>query len=196
MTNYNFKPKITDEDYGWYDRRLPHFDGDQQTQFITFRLSDSMPQELLQKWRSEIPNEIHFRKKIEGYLDSGYGNCWLRDERVAAIIRDTLKYHDEKKYNLVSWVVMPNHAHILVRPLAGEHLPSIMHSVKSYTAQQANKILYRKGQFWQHESFDRYIRNLRHLAAVIRYIENNPVKAGICERPEDWRFSSAYERKH
>ena len=66
-----------------------------------------------------------------------------------------------------------------------------MHSIKSYTAHEANKILGRSGQFWQPESFDRYIRNQKHFLSVIRYIENNPVKAGLCLRPEDWAYSSA-----
>jgi REP element-mobilizing transposase RayT len=68
---------------------------------------------------------------------------------------------------------------------------TIAHSIKSFTAHEANKILGRTGQFWQHEPFDRYIRNAKHYVSVIRYIEDNPVKAGLCARPEDWPFSSA-----
>ena len=152
-----------------------------------------MPQELLDKWRSEIPNESQFRKMIEKYLDSGCGECLLKQDRIAGMVRDSLLFLDKKKYRLISWVVMPNHVHVLLTPLEDQHLPEIEHSIKSYTAQQANKILGRKRQFWQHETFDRYVRDRRHYAAVIRYIENNPVMAGLCERAEDWRFSSAYE---
>jgi REP element-mobilizing transposase RayT len=115
-------------------------------------------------------------------------------KEVATIVRDSLVFYDGKKYELNSWVIMPNHGHVLLTPMENEHLPDILHSIKSYTALKANRFLGRKGQFWQHESFDRYIRDQNHYSAVIRYIENNPVKAGLCSRPEEWQFGSAYER--
>ena len=71
----------------------------------------------------------------------------------------------------------------------------ILHSLKSYTANEANKLLRRTGQFGQPESFDRWVRDADHFAKVIAYIENNPVKARLCKRPEDWRFGSAWFRK-
>jgi len=70
-----------------------------------------------------------------------------------------------------------------------------MHSIKSFTSSEANKMLNRKGRFWQKEYFDRYIRNARHYAKAVAYIENNPVKANLCKRVSDWPFSSAYFRK-
>jgi REP element-mobilizing transposase RayT len=87
---------------------------------------------------------------------------------------------------------MPNHIHFLVSPFEDVELASIAHSIKSYTAHEANKILGRTGRFWQVEPFDRYIRSSRHHASVVRYIENNPVKAGLCKMPSDWRYSSAF----
>ncbi len=196
--NYNFLPKGLKSRQGWTSRGyLPHFDGGEIVQFITFRLFDAMPGEVLDKWRSEITDkngETRFRKNVERYLDSGYGSCWLKHEDVAKMVRDGLFYHAGKKYELIAWVIMPNHVHILVRPLPDVELDEIMHSIKSYTAHEANKILERSGQFWQPESFDRYIRNQKHFLSVIRYIENNPVKAGLCLRPEDWPFGSAAER--
>jgi putative transposase len=90
---------------------------------------------------------------------------------------------------------MPNHAHMLLTPFAGQELSAILHSLKSYTANEANKLAGRSGQFWQPESFDRWVRDANHFANVIAYIENNPVKAHLCEKPEDWPFSSAWFRK-
>ena len=87
---------------------------------------------------------------------------------------------------------MPNHIHFLATPLENIDLSEIAHSIKSYTAHEANKLLNRNGQFWQHEPFDLYIRNRKHFVNVIEYIENNPVKARLCEKPKDWRFSSAF----
>lgn len=189
----DYKPKLYKDDYGWYDRgRLPHLDSDAHVQFVTFRLSDSMPQDLIDQWREESRSDAAFRKKIETYLDSGYGNCWLRQPGIAEIVENAIKYFDQKKYKLHAWVIMPNHVHLLLTQFENEHLSDIMHSIKSFTAQKINQFKGRKGQLWQHESFDRYIRNGRHFRAVVRYIEMNPVRAGLCERPEDWRFGSAF----
>jgi len=194
--DYNFKPRETPEDFGWHDRGyLPHFDAGSLPQFITFRLDDSMPQELLDEWRPIAVTDAAFRKRIEAYLDSGHGSCWLRDKRVATMMQDALLFHKGSQYTLHAWVVMPNHVHVLLTPLEDVHLPTITHSIKSYTANEANKIIGQSGQFWQIESFDRYIRNSKHFVSVIRYIENNPVKARLCKSPEEWPFSSASFRK-
>jgi REP element-mobilizing transposase RayT len=98
------------------------------------------------------------------------------------------------KYLLSAWVVMPNHVHLITTPLPGKRLASIMQSLKSFTANEANKILKRTGTFWMPDYFDRYIRNGRHFSAAVAYVETNPVKAGLCSRAEDWPFSSAWFR--
>jgi len=197
MIDFNFKPKLTKHDFGWHERgRIPHLDGEEFTQFVTFRLCDSLPIDALDRWRAEHAEDDKFRKRIEEFLDAGHGECWLRDDRVAQIVEDALLFHHGRKYDLRAWVIMPNHGHVMLTPRKGQHLPSVMHSIKSFTATAANKVIGRSGQFWQHESFDRYIRNNRHYAAVVRYIENNPVKAGLCAKPEDWRWSSAFYREH
>ena len=198
--DYRFQPKGLRSEFGWYDRGyIPHFDGGQVSQFLTFRLFDSLPQSVIKKWREETSalgeeGKTMFRKNVESYLDKGYGSCLLQDERVAKLTEDSLLFHHTKKYDLVAWVIMPNHIHFLATPLESIELSTIAHSIKSYTAHEANKVLGRQGQFWQHEPFDRYIRNRRHFVSVIRYIENNPVKAGLCAQPQDWRFSSAFHK--
>ncbi len=201
--NYNFKPRSETSKLDWYSRGyLPHFDGGETTQFITARLFDSIPQEILAKWREQLKTESEieggfdaetaFRKRVELYLDQGYGSCFLRNEKVAEMVQNSLLFHDGKKYKLHSWVIMPNHIHFLLTPKEGFGLDEIAHSIKSYTANKANKILGRTGIFWQHEPFDRYIRDRQHFVNVIKYIDNNPVKAKLCAKPDDWRFSSAY----
>jgi REP element-mobilizing transposase RayT len=190
----DYKPKLSRQDYGWHHRKLPHLDAAQSAQFVTFRLCDSMPKKLLDKWRKAATSDADFRKRIESYLDSGVGKCWLKKRAIASIVRDCLKHFNNVRYELIAWVVMPNHVHILIVLNPDQHLPDILHSIKSYTAQRANRVLGRHGQFWQHESFDRYIRNGRHFAAVRKYIEENPVKAGLCSHPDEWEFSSAFER--
>ncbi|HEX6190386.1 MAG TPA: transposase [Pyrinomonadaceae bacterium] len=198
MTDFRFQPKGLKSNLGWYDRGyIPHFEGGEIPQFFTFRLYDSLPASVLKRWREETveagdEGKIQFRKNVERYLDRGYGSCSLRDERVAHLVQNSLLFHRDKKYRLSAWVIMPNHLHFLATPLENVALRQIAHSIKSYTAHEANKILKRTGQFWQHEPFDRYIRNRKHFVSVVRYIENNPVKSGLCTLPEDWRFSSAF----
>jgi putative DNA methylase len=186
---------------GWHSRGyLPHFDGGELSQFITYRLSDSLPQTVLQRWRHEFEQEgladidSAVRKRAENYLDKGYGECHLKTPRVAAMVEENLLYFDSVRYRLFAWVVMPNHIHILITPCLGHSLTEIMRT-KSYTAREANRILNRKGQFWQEDYFDRYIRDAEHFDNVVAYIENNPVKARLCNKPSNWRFSSAWWKK-
>lgn len=181
----------------WYGRGyLPHFDGGEVTQFITFRLSDSLPQNVLEKWKIEVEQglitEIEFHRLVDKYLDNGIGNCYLKDERIAKLIEETLLFFDGQKYKLIAWVLMPNHVHLLLIPKNNFSLSEIMHSIKSYTSHEANKILGRKGNFWSKEYFDRFMRDYEHFAKTIAYIENNPVKAGLCEKANEWQFSSAF----
>ncbi len=190
--DHNFKLKGSKEEFGWYKpRNLPHLDADGFCQFVTFRLHDSMPREVIEKWRVEATDEVAFRKRVEQYLDAGHGECWLRRPDVAAAVESTLLFYDKKHYDLHAWVIMLNHVHVLFTTYAGVHLPDILRSIKSYSASAANKLIGRTGQFWQHDSFDRYIRNVRHYQAIVRYIEMNPVRAGLCTRAEEWPFSSA-----
>ena len=85
---------------------------------------------------------------------------------------------------------MPNHVHVLVKQLKGFPLGEVVKSWKVFTARKANAILGRTGQFWMREYHDRRIRDEEHMNRAFAYIRNNPVKAGPCERPEDWPWSS------
>jgi len=172
------------------------------TQTMTFRLFDSMPQAVLELWSEELrslpekESDLERRKRIDAYLDQGHGSCFLKDDRLAVIVHNALLYYDSLRYLLHAWVVMPNHVHTLFTPEAGWTISQISHSWKSYTANECNRVLARKGEFWQREPFDRYIRNEQHFENAVRYIEHNPVKAGLCDKPEDWRWSSAYLSAH
>jgi len=181
----------------WHSRGfLPHFDKDGYTQFMTFRLADSVPQAVLENWRAELErgdiSDADFRRRVEYYLDQNYGEGSLRIAAIADTLQETLLKWDGTRYKLISWVIMPNHAHILLSPSAENSLSDIMHSIKSFTAHEANIVLNRKGQFWAKEYFDRYIRDRKHFASTIAYIENNPVKARLCDSPEKWPYGSAY----
>ena len=186
------------KDAGWHSRGyLPHFDGGEIAQTITFRLADSLPQAVIARWRRELEKapqdnfDSTLRKRIERYLDQGYGNCALRNQKVATIVQDSLLHFDGERYRLSAWVVMPNHVHLLLIPFEAWSLSRIMKDMKSFTSREANKILDRRGQFWMEDYFDRYVRDSKHFASAIAYIERNPVKARLCMKPEDWPFSSA-----
>ena len=167
-------------------------------QFITFRLHDSVPASVIEQWKLELrwheglaadsKEAVELRKRIERYADSGYGACYLRDERIAQLVQDALKYFDGKYYRLIAWCIMPNHVHVLIQ-MKDVSLSKIIHSWKSYTAKEANKLLGRKGQFWAPDYFDRYIRDEKHYHATVNYILYNPVKAKLVSKPEDWPWS-------
>ena len=176
---------------------LPHIEN-QSLQFVTCRLYDSLPKEVVEQFKEmltedNLSNEGSKNTKllalVDRYEDSGYGQCFLKDERIAFIIQENLYHFDGKRYNLINWCIMPNHVHVLIEVLSDNSLSDILHSWRSYTAHKANKVLGRTGQFWMGEYFDRYIRDEEHFQRVNDYITNNPVKAGLVNSPEQWRWS-------
>ena len=136
-----------------------------------------------------------FAGELRLYLDQGYGECYLRQPRIARLVQKSFLFFDRERYRLSARVIMPNHVHLPLTPGEGQKLSRILQSLESYTANLANKLASRSGLFWQPESFDRYVRDVNHFAKVIAYIESNPVKAHLCEKAEDWKFSSAWFRK-
>jgi REP element-mobilizing transposase RayT len=105
-------------------------------------------------------------------------------------VQENLLHFDGERYRVLAWCLMPNHVHALIE-IWQTPLAELLHSWKSYTSKQANKILGRTGRFWQDEYFDRYVRDEAHLRKVVHYVENNPVKAGLARQPAEWPWSSA-----
>jgi REP element-mobilizing transposase RayT len=184
---------------GWHNRGyLPHYDSAWEIQSISFRLFDAVPNHLLIQWRQEValnPANKALRIRIESYEDAGYGQCFMNDFRIAELVEGALLYFDKARYRLVAWCVMPNHVHALIEMYSRALLEEVVHSWKSYTSKQANKILQRNGQFWMEDYYDRFIRDENHLNDAIAYIEQNPVKAGLVSNAIDWKYSSAGRRK-
>ena len=123
---------------------------------------------------------------------ASFGPVWLKDPRIAKLMVESLRYGQTEiqHYELHAYAVMANHVHALLAPRIP--LAGIMRSMKRKTAAAANLILGRSGQrFWQEESFDHWCRHAEEFARIKGYIEWNPVKAGLVERPEDWPWSSA-----
>ena len=109
------------------------------------------------------------------------------------LVAGAVTFFDGERYDLHAWVVMPNHVHAVFWPRPGHTLSSIEHSWKSFTANEANKLLSRAGEhFWQKESYDHWIRDDEEHARLCAYVADNPVKAKLCARPEDWPCSSCH----
>lgn len=118
---------------------------------------------------------------------------WLRRPDIAdLVITHIRRGAEEGLYQLYAWVVMANHVHLLVRPFIKSS--EAMRRIKGRSAREANLALCRTGQsFWQAESYDRWIRNDEEMTRTTRYIENNPVTAGLTTQAKDYRWSSAWD---
>lgn len=193
----------------FYQRKLPHWQPEGAEYFITFRLAGSLPRSAIHKLRtireqlqndqglkgqSNLEEQIQRKvfHKYEQLLNENSTEVnWLRNKRVAQIVKEALHYRDTKEYDLYAYCIMPNHVHMVVQHLikvSAESYPitRILQSLKRYTARECNKLLQRKGSFWQSESFDRVIRNNDELEKTISYVLNNPVKAELVGHWEEW----------
>jgi len=176
--------------------RLPHWQQGGAWVFVTWRLGDSLPKTKLDQWKEErdtwlkhhpepwdgkIEAEYHdrFSRQIDEWLDQGSGSCVLKEPTNAKIVADALRHFDGERYELASFVVMPNHVHVLFRPLGVHALPEILKSWKGFTAREINKRIGKTGALWQDEYWDRLIRNERHFFKVAEYVRENPVKAKL-----------------
>jgi type I restriction enzyme, R subunit len=183
---------------------LPHWTREGSIYAVTFRLGDSLPQSVVDSWRQQreqLVERAHranrpltdeeereldrlFSDKIEAYLDAGSGECWMHRPQIADLVENALQHFEGERYRLLAWCVMPNHVHVVVKPSPGHALEQITHSWKSFTALEANRLLARKGVFWQKESYDHLIRDEEDLGHALQYVLDNPRKAGL----KDWRW--------
>lgn len=196
----------------FYQRNLPHWQPEHAEFFITFRLANSLPKEAISKIKriknshhkntdKELTGETSHKinqkifQKYEELLEKGTtGPHWLEKPAIANLICKSIKFRNNKYYDLYAYCIMPNHVHLVFKLLKYNGdidypVTKILQSLKRYTAKKANKLLNRKGQFWQHESFDRVIRDQKELESTILYVINNPVKAGLVENWRHWSYS-------
>ena len=118
----------------------------------------------------------------------------LKDPRAARIVEDCLRLGAGERYDLFAWCIMSNHVHVLLTPRWD--LSKIMQRIKGHTAYQINGLQDARGRvFWQDESYDHWSRDEAEMFRIIHYIENNPVAARLCERADEWPWSSARLRE-
>ncbi len=126
---------------------------------------------------------------MDRLLDNQHsGPMYLQAPPVAQCVLDAIQQGADSSYQLHAWVVMPNHVHLLITPMAP--IPKFMQQLKGSTARKANQLLRREGPFWQDESYDHLVRNSREFGRIESYIVKNPVRAGLVRSPEDFLWSS------
>lgn len=126
---------------------------------------------------------------MDRYLDTTrIGPQFLRIPEVAQLVTEAIQ--SETGFESGPFAVMPNHVHALIRPVAPAN--KVLQWLKGSTARSINQVLARTGEpLWQRESYDHRVRNAAEFARIRRYIEMNPVKAGLVAKPEQYRWSSA-----
>ena len=184
-TDYSFLRSL--EPVYAYQRNLPHWRQDGVTYFVTFRTADSLPQTKVRRWAAlraqwieDHPEPLSkadrqefaelFPMQIQQWLDNGYGARLLRDPDLRAIVEDSLRYYDQKNYLLHEYVVAANHVHVMVTPLPGNSLSSVIGAWKAFTAKRINRRIGRRGVFWQEESYDHIVRSAEDVARIRLYI--------------------------
>ncbi|MCI0550929.1 MAG: transposase [Anaerolineae bacterium] len=200
-----------------YRRNLPHIHPEGYPLFITFRLADSLPTEVLAELKAQRERELNskpnlssserydierrFFKDYDNWLDRcASGPRWLEDENIASIVSEKIQSMSGEYFQLFAYCILPNHVHLLIESIIAGRLhhrgktakypvTDVMRLLKGGTARVCNLKLKRSGHFWNHESYDHYIRDERELERITKYILYNPVKAGLVEDWKKWQFT-------
>ena len=179
--------------------QLPHWTAENAIYHVVYRLADSLPRPYLEALRQERESLLrqsernpgdHIRLaqlmsgRTEKYLDLGGGSCLLRSAEAASLVKQSISFFHGERYELHAWCVMPNHVHLVIQPLPGFALSTVMHSLKSFTAHELNRLLDRRGQLWHPEYYDHMIRHEAAYSRVVNYVLANPTKANL----RNWEF--------
>jgi putative DNA methylase len=173
-----------------YQRKLPHWHPEDHPLFITWRFFGTLPWHRKAMVLTKEPDGKSF-VRCDRELERSDGPRFMTNPEIADCIADRIVYGESGRgfYQLHAWVVMPNHVHIVITPQV--EVTVITRWLKGSAARAANKLLNRSGAFWQDESWDRWLRNGDEIRKCIRYVEFNPVAAGLVASPELWHWSSA-----
>lgn len=197
----------------FYKRKLPHMQPKGATLFVTFRLAGSLPQAVIEQLTADRHAEMriattkedrylaerrHFGRFDEA-LHLSNGPHYLKQPALAQIVAESFHHRDNRVYRLDAFSILSNHAHVLFAPLQKgvnldgspqyHKLSKIMQSLKRYSAQECNKLLGRQGTFWQAESYDHIVRDAAEWERIVRYVLDNPVKAGLVSEWWEWPYT-------
>ncbi len=189
----------------FHRRKLPHLHPSSGTFFITYRLVNSLPSEIINKLKEEYHNEKDviiispgkdsYFVAVDEYLDKCISpkNHLLIPE-IAQINKQAIHHFDDKYYQLICYCIMSNHVHLVIKLMEdAPDLSQIMHSIKRFTAKESNIILGKQGRFWTTESYDHLVRNSNELKNIVSYVFNNPVKAGLVNHWQKWSHTFVRE---
>jgi len=95
-------------------------------------------------------------------------------------------------FRLHNFCVMPTHIHLLLTPMENSNISQIMHWVKTKSAKCWNCTHGSSDHLWGGRFFARPVNDIQDLLSVFNYIDQNPVKAGLVESPQNWEASGAY----
>ena len=198
-----FTPYNPDEAVHRHRLHLPHWRQWGRSYFITTRLADSLPSHVRERWIQQrniwlaehgLPSDAdpeqlaeaegiafhrEFTAKFHELLDAGHGECLLARPELSAILGEIMTSGHGTSYHLDAWVIMPNHFHALVEPMASVTLGQVMKAWKGGSARKINQSNNRSGSLWQAEAFDHIVRSEAQWEHFRRYIADNPAKAGL-----------------
>ncbi len=144
---------------------------------------------------SESEQHLAFQRQLfltcEKYLDTGYGFCPFEKEDASRLLMRILAgWAEEAGWTVPVLCVMPNHVHFLGGKRSDEALglKEFVKRFKGRSSRELNLLLGRSGAFWHPDWFDRWMRTDAECERVAKYILNNPVKAGLVSRIEDYAF--------
>ena len=194
----HFRGLDPDIEIKFYKRHLPHWRQKGATYAVTFRLEDSLPQEKIhllksmrRHWERKFPeprSESTWQQyaktvteSINKWLDQGSGACHFKCREFADELSRAIMHYQEQKYFVSCFVVMPNHCHVVILPYDSFTLEDILKSIKGVVSRFVNEKLQTNGPLWQQESFDRIVRDEKHLYHCVQYVGNNPRSAGLPE---------------
>jgi putative transposase len=202
---FDCKSTLT-QDFERYERQLPHWRALGRCYFTTFRLRDSLPATVLEQMKAEAKawqerhtesTRLHDGKlppaewsawqefqqvqmrKLEMILDEGRGECLLRHSEHQQPLIEALHFFEGTRCEMLAYAIMPNHVHVLCRPLGEHAMENLCRAWKRHSADRIHRRLGRSGSLWQEESFDRLIRDADHYIRAVRYIAKNPFLAHL-----------------
>ncbi len=197
---------------GFWRGRLPHWEVEDGRYFVTIHLAGAIPKQGIERiqqlsaelQQGESPNSVESQlplmrtifRQMEEWLDRAEHNTLLNAPAVAEMVIEAIQHRSQiQHWELFGFVIMPNHVHLFLSVLQGTLKESI-DDFKRWTGHKAAKLIsLPNDRFWQDEWFDHWSRSDEQDERIVRYIQQNPVKAGLVPAAADWKYGSGSQPK-